>query len=268
MDRFAANLDTRGVRWIGKAPFTRITLHCASKPRTLHADIRRMHRSIVLLCFAGFFGTGAAQPVIMIPGSLPDPGLYHYNLHAVTKPYFLRDRTGTSLEWDLTKLKLADAVLQTDSLIRWADATDDSLPDGTSMVLHRAFGYSRSYLMLRDDELFELGTYAPYSNERTHYSRPFLLWSDGSGYGSYAERYSPILEDVMTRREVVGSGTLTTTFGRFPDLLLLKVWTDRDSAAEHYELVDPENVLRPLGLFWYNGDVQLFEPLGFESWKN
>ena len=69
----------------------------------------------------------------------------------------------------------------------------------------------------------------------------------------------------MVRREVVGSGTLISTFGRFPDLLLLKVWEDRDANYEHYELVDPENVLRPMGLFWYTGDVQLFEAVGFES---
>lgn len=67
----------------------------------------------------------------------------------------------------------------------------------------------------------------------------------------------------MIRREVVGSGTLVSPFGRFQDLLLLKVWPDRELSAERYELVDPANVLLPLGVFWLNGDAQLFEPAGY-----
>ncbi|MEZ4738579.1 MAG: hypothetical protein R2818_04290 [Flavobacteriales bacterium] len=151
----------------------------------------------------------------------------------------------------------------TDSVIHWELATNDSLPEGTAVVLHRAYGYRRYYLNCVDDALQELGTYAPYYNEREQYSRPIMLWRDGSGYGSYSEQYSPIVEDVMMRREVVGTGTLVAPYGRFPDLLLLKVWPDRDRSAERYELVDPANPLFPLGIFWYNGDVQLFEPAGY-----
>jgi len=224
-----------------------------------------MKEAITALILCGSLINGNAQPVVHIPGSLPNPGLHHYNLHESNSPYFLRDTLGSALNWDLTKLKLADPVFQTDSLIPWADAADDSIPDGTAMVLHRAFGNTRYYLMVKDNELFELGSFAPFYDERTHYLNPVRLWGDNSGYGSYSERYSPTQEDVMMRREVVGSGTLTTVFGRFQDLLLLKVWQDRDATAEHYEMVDPQNVLRPLGLFWYNGDVQLFEPVGFEG---
>ena len=225
---------------------------------------------ITLLISVSFALLGMAvgqQPVVRIPASLPNVGLHHYNVYESSPPYYLRDTLGTELTWDLTKLELSDPLLQTDSLMPWSDASDDSIPDGTAMVLARAFGYTRYYLNVIDGELFELGRYAPYYNEYTRYLYPLKLWSDGSGYGSFSERYSPMQEDLMVRREVVGSGTLISTFGRFPDLLLLKVWQDRDASYEHYELVDPENVLRPIGLFWYNGDVQLFEPVGYESWS-
>lgn len=69
----------------------------------------------------------------------------------------------------------------------------------------------------------------------------------------------------MTRREIVAQGTMITSFGRFADLLLLQVWPDRDERSEHFELVDPENIMLPLALFWFNGDVQLFERVGYES---
>jgi hypothetical protein len=190
-------------------------------------------------------------------------GAYYINVHELAQPYFPKDTSGADLIWDLSEIGLKELVTVTDSVIHWELATNDSLPEGTSVVLHRTYGYRRHYLNFVDGALQELGTYAPYYNEHERYSRPVLLWRDGSGYGSYSEQYSPTVEDVMMRREVVGTGTLVAPFGTFPDLLLLKVWPDRELPAERYELVDPTNVLLPLGVFWYNGDAQLFEPAGY-----
>jgi hypothetical protein len=204
-----------------------------------------------------------AQPAVHLPAALPVMGAYYINVHELAKPYFLTDTVGAELTWNLADIELKDPFPVTDSVLPWDQAMDDSLPEGTAVVLHRTYGYRRHYLNFVDGALQELGTYSPYYNEHEHYSRPLVLWRDGSGYGSYSEQYSPTVKDVMMRREVVGTGTLIAPFGRFPDLLLLKVWPDRELSAERYELVDPTNVLLPLGVFWLNGDAQLFEPAGY-----
>ena len=217
--------------------------------------------SVVLILF--FAMNGAAQPVVHLPTALPVMGAYYINVHELAQPYFLKDTAGADIIWNLAEIDLKDLLTITDSLIPWEKVTDDSIPEGTSVVLHRTYGYRRHYLNFVDGALQELGTYSPYYNEHEHYSRPVMLWRDGSGYGSYSEQYSPTVEDVMMRREVVGTGTLVAPYGRFPDLLLLKVWPDRDLPADHYELVDPANVLLPIGIFWSNGDAQLYEPAGY-----
>lgn len=204
-----------------------------------------------------------AQPAVHLPSALPSMGAYYINVHELAQPYFLKDTMGADLIWDLAEIELKELVPVTDSVIHWELATNDSLPEGTAVVLHRTYGYRRHYLNFVDGALQELGTYSPYYNEHEYYSQPLTLWRDGSGYGSHSEQYSPTVEDVMMRREVVGTGTLIAPFGRFPDLLLLKVWPDRELSAERYELVDPTNVLLPLGVFWLNGDAQLFEPAGY-----
>lgn len=218
---------------------------------------------ITLLLFLFLTFKAIAQPAVHLPAALPAMGAYYINVHELAQPYFLKDTVGADLIWDLTEIELKELTPVTDSVIHWELATNDSLPEGTAVVLHRTYGYRRHYLNFLDGALQELGTYSPYYNEYDHYSRPLLLWRDGSGYGSYSEQYSPTVEDVMIRREVVGSGTLVSPFGRFQDLLLLKVWPDRELSAERYELVDPANVLLPLGVFWLNGDAQLFEPAGY-----
>jgi len=204
-----------------------------------------------------------AQPAVHLPAALPVMGAYYINVHELAKPYFLTDTVGAELTWNLADIELKDPFPVTDSVLPWDQAMDDSLPEGTAVVLHRAYSYRRHYLSFVDGALQELGTYAPYYNEHERYSRPVMLWQDGSGYGSYSEQYSPTIEDVMMRREVVGTGTLMAPFGTFPDLLLLKVWPDRDLPAERYELVDPTNVLRTLAIFWSNGDAQLYETAGY-----
>jgi hypothetical protein len=217
--------------------------------------------SVILILL--FTCNGAAQPVVRLPAALPVMGAYYTNVHELAKPYFLTDTVGADIVWDLADIELKELFPVTDSVIPRHQAMDDSIPEGTSVVLHRTYSYRRHYLNFVDGALQELGTYAPYYNERERYSRPLLLWRDGSGYGSYSEHYSPTVEDVMVRREVVGTGTLIAPFGTFPDLLLLKVWPDREMRAERYELVDPTNVLRTLAIFWSNGDAQLYEPAGY-----
>jgi hypothetical protein len=83
--------------------------------------------------------------------------------------------------------------------------------------------------------------------------------------GSAREFMHGMNNSLIGRRELVATGRVLTPFGSIGDLVMTKAWRDKGSSAECFELTSPENVMAPIAQFWNNGDLFLFERVGFEG---